>query len=175
MKNDKLKSTKPMRIVQKDKNSHKKSDKCTIASTGFGCAGRDHLRVFTAKPDRFPVHFQPGIVHFHIYPSPQKVPFRVPPNNLVLDRRGEVHAVHHLPGNRDCEVTAAVEIARLEGLLVAALVEAAHGGVPERARGVVADEDLESEVNVVVFDSIVLVRVDEPDGEEDGGISGRVI
>lgn len=103
------------------------------------------------------------------------MPFRVPPNNLVLDRRSEVHAVHHLPGNRRSEDTAAVERATLGGLLVAALVEALHGGVPERARGVVADEDLESELNVVVFDSGVLVPVGEPEGEEDGGVSGRGI
>ena len=173
MKNDKLEAINPMSI--KNRSSHKTSDKCTIASTELGCAGRDHHRVFTAKPDGFPVHFRPGIVHFHTCPSPQTVPFRVPPNNLVLDRRSEVHAVHHLPGNRRSEDTAAVERATLGGLLVAALVEALHGGVPERARGVVADEDLESELNVVVFDSGVLVPVGEPEGEEDGGVSGRGI
>jgi len=98
------------------------------------------------------------------------MPFRVPPNNLVLHRRSEVHAVHHLLGNCLGEVNAAVEGARLKGFLVVALVEALHGGVPEGARGVDADEDLESEVNVVVFDSGVLVAVDKLEGEEDGGV-----
>jgi len=51
-----------------------------------------------------------------------------------------------------------------------ALVEALHGGVPEGARGVDADEDLEEEVNVVVLDSGVLVLVDELEDEEDGGV-----
>lgn len=164
------KSTKSIKIKQKNKSSHTKTDKCTMASTEFGCAGRDHLRVFTAESDGFSVHFQPGIVHFHICPSPQTMPFRVPPNNLVLHRRSEVHAVHHLLGNCLGEVNAAVEGARLKGFLVVALVEALHGGVPEGARGVDADEDLESEVNVVVFDSGVLVAVDKLEGEEDGGV-----
>ena len=49
------------------------------------------------------------------------------------------------------------------------MVEALHGGVPERMHGV-DDENLEREVNVVVFDFGVLVLVDEPKDQEDGGV-----
>ncbi len=51
-----------------------------------------------------------------------------------------------------------------------ALVEPLERGVGERARGVGIVEDPEVELNGVVFDALVLVRVFELDGEEDCGV-----
>ncbi|KAJ1393180.1 hypothetical protein SESBI_35229 [Sesbania bispinosa] len=164
----KSRSSKPVSIKH-EQDSHENRQKRTIASTELGCAGLDHDRG-VPEPDRFGIHLRTGISNFHICPSPQMVPFRVPQQDLVLRRRREIHPKVNLIVDRRVDVAGGKEGSRLAGLLLVALVEPVDGGVAEGTSGVEIDEDAEVELNGVVFDALVLVGVDELKGEEKGGV-----
>ena len=165
----KVKSTKPT----SQEISKREKKRRTIASTELRCAGLDHHGVLPSKSNGFTIHLRSQFTNFHICPSPQTVPFRVPENNLVLHRSSIVHTVPHFPIQRRREVSAATsdgEVSALGGLLLVALVEPFHGGVAEGARGVHALEDSEGEENVVVLDALVLVLIGELESEDYCGV-----
>ena len=136
------------------------TQKSTVASVELGCAGHD-VRGRITKPDALAVGFQAKIIYFHICPSPQVMPFRVPEHDLILDRRRKIHPEIHFSVHRLRPVNAieSLDDDELLGILFVPLVEPWICGVPNQAGRIPIQENPKSDINVVVSNPLVLVAV----------------